>query len=192
MAKVSTTVLAALAVTSTTAARKAVAARIRATLTSNAAAVVKALEVLYARQTYDEQVIGETVHHNTVGFSGVDANLGTWLVTVVIAEGRAQGRPEDQLLRGKALEMGRRVASRYAATQLCDLALAKMDVEARRYVPPAPAALGCYTLAEESMSPVLVSRNDEWTAQDELASSLWPEEDNDWESERWAFAVNDD
>ena len=107
------------------AADKALVATIRRSLASNPAAVVRALEVLFARQTRDEQAVAATRHHNEVGFSQADARTATWLVEVVIAEGREAGREDRDLLRGKALEMGRRIAGKYARTQLLALAKAK-------------------------------------------------------------------
>lgn len=104
---------------------KALVARIRRSLASNPAAVVRALEVLFARQTRDEQAAHVTRHDNERGFSQADANTGSWLVTTVITEGRAQGREDADLLRGKALDMGRRIAGKYARTQLLSLAKAK-------------------------------------------------------------------
>lgn len=99
--------------------------RIRASLASNPAAVVRALELLFAEQTRDEQAVHTTRHHNERGFSQADARTGSWLVRTVIAEGRSKGRSDAGLLRGKALEMGRRIASKYARTQLLRAAKAK-------------------------------------------------------------------
>lgn len=121
---------------------------IRRSLNNNPAAVVKALEVLYDRQTADEQFEAVTIHHNRVGFSCCDANLATWLVTKVIADGRANGRPESCLLRGKALEMGRRIALRYSRTQLLELAVAK----AHSYTPPTPEELGCFIRTRDDIA----------------------------------------
>lgn len=36
---------------------------------------IRGLLVIYDMQTAEEQVVGETVEHNKVGFSGVDANI---------------------------------------------------------------------------------------------------------------------
>ena len=107
------------------AADRVLVGRIRASLNRNPVAVVRALEMLFAAQTRDEQVVAETVHTNERGFSQADARTGTWLVQVVIAGGRDAGFTEEGLLRGKALEMGRRIASKYVRTQLLSAAKAK-------------------------------------------------------------------
>lgn len=103
------------------AADRAMVARIREAL-ANPRAVVRAIEALFARQTRDEQREFRTRHHNSVGFCANDAARGSALA-VKIAERRAEGRPEHQLLTVSELETARRIASRYAGTQL--LALAK-------------------------------------------------------------------
>lgn len=127
-------------------AEREIIARIERALTSSAAAVARALELLFARQTSDEQVTSSTRHHNCRGFSQADANLGSWLVVTVIGEGRAQGRADGDLLRGKALDMGRKVALKYARTQLLAAAYEKAEAEAEAarnaYVPPPPSAFG--------------------------------------------------
>jgi len=99
-------------------------------LNSNPRAVERALLAIYAAQTAGEQLAGTTCEQNGVGFTGADANTGTWLVQVVIAEGTAKGRPEGQRLRGKALEMGRRIAKHYAGTQLLRAAKIKAAADA--------------------------------------------------------------
>jgi len=124
------------------AAQREIVARIERALNSSAAAVARALELLFARQTSDEQVMASTHHHNQRGFSQADANAGTWLVVTVIGEGRAQGRADGDLLRGKALEMGRKVALKYARTQLLEAAYEKAETERNAYVPPPPSAFG--------------------------------------------------
>ena len=112
--------------------------KIENSLKNNPAAVVRALELLYENQTDDEKMDKETKHHNGVGFSGCDARTGSWLVEVVIAEGREKGLPEKSLLRGKALEMGYRIALRYSGTQLLRAAEEKREVERKFYRPPTP------------------------------------------------------
>lgn len=123
-------------------AEREIVARIERALNSSAAAVARALELLFARQTSDEQVTASTRHDNQRGFSQADANVGTWLVVTVIGEGRAQGRADADLLRGKALEMGRRVALKYARTQLLAAAYEKAEAERNAYVVPPPSAFG--------------------------------------------------
>jgi hypothetical protein len=124
------------------AAQRALVARIEAALDRSPAAVVRALELLYARQTSDEQVTATTRHDNERGFSQAHASTGTWLVTTVIAEGRAQGRAERDLLRGKALDMGRTIAHRYARTQLLQVAYEKAEAERNAFMVPPPSAFG--------------------------------------------------
>ena len=130
-------------------ANREVIARINRALDNSAVAVVRALEILFERQTSDEQYSHTTRHDNERGFSQSDARTGSWLVTTVIAQGRAQGRPESQLLRGKALEMGRRIAKNYARTQLLAVAYEKAEAQAQAekavqnaYVPAPPSAFG--------------------------------------------------
>jgi hypothetical protein len=108
------------------AADRALVGVIRASLATNPAAVVRALEVLFARQTEDEQAVAATRHDNKRGFSQSDARTGSWLVETVIASARANGASERSILRGKALEMGQRIAGHYARTQLLSLAKAKL------------------------------------------------------------------
>jgi hypothetical protein len=120
------------------AAERALVASIRHALNNSAVAVERALDILFERQTRDEQVAYVTRHDNEVGFSQADARTGTWLVTVVMAEGRSQGRPAGQLLRGKALEIGRRVALHYARTQLLAVAQEKAEAEKNAYCVPTP------------------------------------------------------
>ena len=124
------------------AAERALVARIEAALHRSPVAVVRALELLYARQTSDEQATFTTRHDNERGFSQSHASKGSWLVTTVIAQGRDEGRSESQLLRGKALEMGRRIALRYARTQLLQVAYEKAAAARNAYVVPPPSAFG--------------------------------------------------
>lgn len=123
-------------------AEREIVARIERALNSSATAVVRALELLFARQTSDEQVSHSTRHDNERGFSQADASTGSWLVVTVIGEGRAQGRADADLLRGKALEMGRRIALKYARTQLLQAAYEKAEAERHAYTVPTPASMG--------------------------------------------------
>ena len=124
-------------------AEKEIVRRIEVAIERSPAAVVRALEGIYARQTSDEQCSHTTRHHNGVGFSQADADLGSWLVTTVIAEGRSKGRSEGDLLRGKALDLGRRVARKYTR-QLLEIAREKAQSAPApaTYCPPAPSAFG--------------------------------------------------
>jgi hypothetical protein len=104
--------------------------RIRAALDRNPVAVVRALEILHALQTEDEVRHGATHWWNERGFRKDHAKRGKWLVETIIQGGRDAGFREDALLRGEALEMGRTIAQRYAATQLLRLAKAKLEEDA--------------------------------------------------------------
>jgi len=165
-------------------AEKALIARIREALETNPVAVVRALEALYDRQTRDEQAARTTAHSNSVGFSGCDADTGSWLVQVVIAEGREKGRSDRDLLRGKALEIGRRITKKYASTQLLALAREKEARDAtealkaaRRYTPPSPASFG---FAPE---PVETADEVEETI-DEVFEGRFAEAEAVWEAEQ--------
>lgn len=124
------------------AAERALVGRIEASLNRSAVAVVRALELLFERQTGDEQFSHSTRWDNERGFSQAHARTGSWLVTTVIAEGRAKDRAESDLLRGKALEMGRRIALHYARTQLLTVAYEKAVIEQNAYVVKSPSAFG--------------------------------------------------
>jgi hypothetical protein len=97
---------------------RALIARIEEALEKSPAAVARALLIIYDGQTEDEKASFTTFEENGRGFSGCDASLGTWLVETVIGEGREEGRPEGQLLRGGALGMARNLVRKYAKTQL--------------------------------------------------------------------------
>lgn len=122
------------------AARREIAARCRSAVLYSNAGVVRALELLFGRQTQDEQWTRSTRHLNHRGFAQSHASTGSWLVDTVIAEGREAGRPESELLRGKALELGRKIALHYCNTQL-------VEATCRKYAPlgfvlPKPADFG--------------------------------------------------
>lgn len=132
------------------AAQRALVGKIEEALHRSPVAVVRALELLYARQTADEQRDRTTKWDNERGFSQSHAKRGSWLVTVVIAEGRAAGRPESELLRGEALEMGREIALHYSRTQLLDAAYAKYaPAPAPTFTVPTPASMGFAPAANE-------------------------------------------
>ena len=103
-----------------------IVSRIENSLQTNSAAVVRALELLHSKQTADERVCRSTHKTNGVGFSQADAGLGSWLVDTVIKEGRSKGRSDKNLLRGKALDLGRRVTLKYTKTQLLTAAYKKV------------------------------------------------------------------
>jgi hypothetical protein len=92
--------------------------RIVALLDSNDQAVLRALVVLYDRQTQDEREMSETVHHNERGFSAFHARQGSCLARLVLS-GRSLW-PEQ-------LERARHLVRKYAQ-QLADEANAKDEL----------------------------------------------------------------
>ena len=88
------------------------------TLKTNDVAVCKAIVLLGNDQTAEEQAAHAALQHNGKGFSMVDANYGTFLREVILREGK---------LRGKLLTDGRRIALKYAKTQLFERAKVKRD-----------------------------------------------------------------
>lgn len=89
-----------------------------------AAGVERAIEILAANQTQDEWVEMATSHRNGVGFSGADARVGC-LLAKRIRELSARGYPQGRRLYGQDLDNGRRIALKYARTQLFAAAVAK-------------------------------------------------------------------
>jgi len=59
--------------------KKLIKGFIRMKLATNDAWALRALRVIYSRQTADEQETGTTCHSNNVGFSGIDAEFLTSL-----------------------------------------------------------------------------------------------------------------
>ena len=59
--------------------------RISSLLLSNDLAVEKALVAIYDRQTRDEKMSEDTLHHNGVGFSGAHAKRGTYFARWVLS-----------------------------------------------------------------------------------------------------------
>ncbi|MND90862.1 hypothetical protein D3C80_829580 [compost metagenome] len=88
------------------------------TLNENDVAVCKAIVLIGNDQTAEEKEAHAALQHNGKGFSMVDANYGTFLRDVILREGK---------LRGKLLADGRRIALKYARTQLFDRAKKKRD-----------------------------------------------------------------
>lgn len=93
---------------------------IRASLETNPKAVYRAIKMLRDMQTVDEQSSHATLQSNGAGFSMVDANYGTFLADVIDREGS---------LRGRLLVDGRRIALKYARTQLFAAAKEKRDAQ---------------------------------------------------------------
>jgi hypothetical protein len=108
---------------------RAMVARIHASLDQSVAAVERAMVLLYERQTAAEQATETTTEHNGVGFSANDATIATRIVKNVILKATAAGVRPGKRLWGTSLAISRRIAHRYASTQLLDAALAKMEAE---------------------------------------------------------------
>ena len=89
-------------------------------LTNNNRAVERAMLVLFARQTNDEQACGDTRHRNGRGFSASDAKVGTYMAKWV------QG---GKHLTGSRLERARAMSQKYVG-QLVDEATLKLEREA--------------------------------------------------------------
>jgi len=77
--------------------------------------VERALVVLYERQTLDEQMAGETKHHNGIGFSAWAARWGSYYGRYVLSGKR---------LTGIHLDRARDIAIKHVR-QLVELALIK-------------------------------------------------------------------
>lgn len=92
-------------------------ARIIKTLNEDDFAVAKAIVVIGNDQTEDELSAQAALQHNGRGWSMVDANYGTFLRSVVLRDGKLQG---------KLLADGRRIALKYARTQLFERAKQKI------------------------------------------------------------------
>jgi hypothetical protein len=87
-------------------------------LDSNPRAVMKAIVILGRNQTEDELTQEATLQHNGLGFTGTDARYGTYLYHQILA---------GQSLSQKTLDGARKMAKKYARTQL--LAAAKNKQE---------------------------------------------------------------
>ena len=93
---------------------------IKTLLETSNAAVERALQVIYERQTSDEQAIGTTKHENGVGFSGADAEiLSSFACQVNSKVGQPDkylGRPRKlgECLSPKQMALARKKISKYA------------------------------------------------------------------------------
>ena len=85
---------------------------IRKLLEDSDLAVARAILAIYGRQTADEQSIGETTHHNGIGFSGVDADFLSSLARFYESKG---------FLSAGQLKYGRKKIMKYTR-QLMDIA----------------------------------------------------------------------
>ena len=90
---------------------------IKTMLQTNDNAVLE-IVVIYSLQTEDEKKAGETIEHNGVGFSGVDAEFMSSLAKFILNRG---------YLTDKQLEYGRRKIMKYAG-QLTKVANGKLKV----------------------------------------------------------------
>lgn len=91
-------------------------------LYKNPQAVTKAILILGDNQTPGEKDCKATVDSNGIGFSMVHATYGTFLYNIAVREGK---------LFGPNLEAARKIALRYARTQLFAAAKAKREVSQR-------------------------------------------------------------
>lgn len=113
---------------------KELVARIVASLESSVAAVERAMVLLYESQTEVEQVAEMTTEHNLVGFAANDATIATRIVKNVVLRATAAGIPPGKRLWGSSLAISRRIAKRYAATQLLAAAKAKREADQLRAI----------------------------------------------------------
>ena len=92
-------------------------------------AVERALLVLYARQTADEQEAQATTEHNNQGFGSVDAELlSSYAQQVERWQFRA---PEGQRLTDRQMQFARPKVKKYVG-QLVDVANARLGLETPR------------------------------------------------------------
>jgi hypothetical protein len=82
-------------------------------------AVERAVLAIYERQTSDEQVTGETRHHNRRGFASCHAHLGTYYAKWILSGHR---------LTGGHLERARRMCHCYSK-QLLQVAETRQERE---------------------------------------------------------------
>jgi hypothetical protein len=100
--------------------------------------VARAVEVIYERQTADEQSDGQTKHHNGIGFNGVDAAILSSFARQVKAW---KATPEGERrfpcpLSARQLELARKKMAKYSG-QLAAIA-AEKAAPAPVEPPPAP------------------------------------------------------
>lgn len=95
---------------------------IRELLETNDRAVVRGIVVIYSLQTTDEQQTAETIEHNGVGFSGIDAKFLTSLAKHILERGG---------LSPKQMVYARKKILKYAG-QLTKVANGKLKVEVQK------------------------------------------------------------
>jgi hypothetical protein len=92
---------------------------IKALLDRSDKAVERAVLAIYERQTSDEQVTGETRHHNRRGFASCHAHLGTYYAKWILS---------GHHLTGAHVERARRMCHFYSK-QLLQVAEARQERE---------------------------------------------------------------
>ena len=92
--------------------------RIQQLLATNDKAVARAVVAIYNFQTADEQSVGTTKYHNSVGFNSIDAKRGQYYAGYISSAGR---------LTGRHLDIARKMMMKYHR-QLCEIANAGMSV----------------------------------------------------------------
>lgn len=92
-------------------------------LDENPQAVMRAIVIIGNNQTAEEMASEATLQHNGVGFTGTDARYGTYLYGQ-IKSGRG--------LSAKMLEGARKMAKKYARTQLLASAHARAEWAANK------------------------------------------------------------
>ena len=95
---------------------------IRELLETNDRAVVRGIVVIYSLQTEDERKTAETMEHNGVGFSGLDAQFLSSLAKQILERG---------WLTEKQMVYARKKILKYAG-QLTKVANGKLKVEVQR------------------------------------------------------------
>ena len=90
---------------------------IKVLLEKSTVAVERGIVRIFQLQTEDEQADKQTKHHNGVGFSGVDANFGTYLARWVMGGNH---------LDGKFLTKARHLTKKYAG-QLVKIANGELN-----------------------------------------------------------------
>lgn len=93
--------------------------KIELALDTNPRAVSRAIKLLNDNQTAEEQACENTLHNNGIGFTSADAKFGSYLARYV---------NNNNVLSGKFLDAGRRMAKKYVRTQLLTIAKQKRDL----------------------------------------------------------------
>lgn len=146
---------------------------IKTLLETSNAAVERALQVIYERQTSDEQVIGTTKHVNGMGFSGADAEI---LSSFACQVNRKVGQHNDYLgrpaklgetLSPKQMILARKKIAKYAR-QLLEVSQAKAPET--KAVEPAKAL---QIVAQKLLSFHLMVPKQGWQEMTEERAKAW-------------------